>query len=74
MKDFLVIISLMFFDEPLSIGKVMGSLLILAGAAAFALLGESFSSVQLLGAGLVIVAIAVAQRPAGAREAVPPAQ
>jgi drug/metabolite transporter (DMT)-like permease len=47
---------------------------VIAGAAAYALLGESFAPAQLLGAGLVIAAILVVQRPAAAREAVPPAQ
>ena len=47
---------------------------VIAGAAAFALLGEGFSATQLLGAGFVIVAIIVVQRPAGAHERIPPAQ
>jgi drug/metabolite transporter (DMT)-like permease len=47
---------------------------VIAGAAAFMLLGESFAATQLLGAALVIVAIVVVQRPAGVRESVPPAQ
>ena len=40
---------------------------VIAGVAAFALLGESFSATQLLGATLVLVAIVVVQRPVATR-------
>jgi drug/metabolite transporter (DMT)-like permease len=46
---------------------------VIAGVAAFALFGESFSTTQLVGAGLVLAAIVVVQRPVAQHETLPPA-
>ncbi len=46
---------------------------VIAGVAAFALFGESFSATQLLGAALVLAAIIVVQRPVAPLEPIPPA-
>jgi len=45
---------------------------VIAGVAAFALFGESFSSTQLMGAVLVLAAIVLVQRPAAVHESIPP--